>query len=132
MGFNITQAMNSSQYENRENLRNAARNILNKQGASAEASQKVMDKTIFDNAYQLSNVYSPQLAIIKASSQISANGTLKETLKYLKEHATKKAVKEPIFGELWELLNSNEKVAYEGELLDFEIDNSVKNIFIAA
>ena len=132
MGFNITQAMNSSQYENRENLRNAVRNILNKQGASTEASQKVMDKTIFDNAYQLSNVYSPQLAIIKASSQISANGTLKETLKYLKEHATKKTVKEPIFGELWELLNSNEKVAYEGELLDFEIDNSVKNIFIAA
>ena len=57
---------------------------------------------------------------------------MKETLKYLKEHATKKTVKEPIFGELWELLNSNEKVAYEGELLDFEIDNSVKNIFIAA
>ena len=132
MGFNITQTMNSSHFENRENLRNAAKNILNRQDASPETSQKIMDKTIFDNAYQMNNVYSPQLAIIKASSQISANETLKETLKYLKEHATKKVVKEPVFGELWELLNNNETTTYEGELVDFVIDDSAKNIFIAA
>lgn len=130
MGLNITHTMNNSQFENRENLRNAARDILNRQNASAETTQKIMDKTIFNNSYQLSNVYSPQLAIIKASSQISANGTLKETLKYLKDHSTKKTTKAPVLGELWNLLNN--EVEYEGELIDFVIDETTKNIFIAA
>lgn len=130
MGLNITQTMNTSHFENRENLRNAARDILNRQNASAESAQRVMDKALFNKATELSNIYSPQLAIIKASAQISANGTLKETLKYLKEHATKKAVKEPVLGELWNLLNN--EVEYEGELVDFVIDENAKNIFIAA
>ena len=130
MGLNITQTMNTSHFENRENLRNAARDILNRQNASAESVQRVMDKALFNKATELSNIYSPQLAIIKASAQISANGTLKETLKYLKEHATKKAVKAPVLGELWNLLDN--EVEYEGELVDFVIDENAKNIFIAA
>ena len=130
MGLNITHTMNTSSFENRENLRNAARDILNRQNTSAETAQKVMDKALFNKAIELSNVYSPQLAIIKASAQISANGTLKETLKYLKEHATKKTTKAPVLGELWNLLNN--EVEYEGELVDFVIDENAKNIFIAA
>lgn len=130
MGLNITQAMNSSHFENRESLRNTAKDILNRQNASQEATQKIMDKTIFNNATQLSNIYSPQLAIIKASSQISANGKLKDTLKYLKDKATQKTTKEHVLGELWNLLDN--EVTYEGELVDFVIDENIKNIFIAA
>ena len=60
MGLNITHTMNTSQFESRENLRNTAKDILNRQNASQETVQKVMDKTIFNNATQLSNIYAPQ------------------------------------------------------------------------
>lgn len=123
MGINITHTMGSfQQFENRENLRNAAKNILNRQNASSESVQKIIDKTVFD--------YNPQLSIIKASTQISINNSLKETLKYLKSHAAKKPAKEPVLGELWNIANSNKEIE-NNELYDFEIDNSVKNIFAA-
>ncbi|MCM1003868.1 MAG: hypothetical protein NC408_05935 [Candidatus Gastranaerophilales bacterium] len=123
MGINITHTMNSfQQFENRENLRNAAKNILNKQNASQETVQKIVDKTVFE--------YNPQLSIIKASSQISVNNSLKETLKYLKSHAAKKPAKEPVLGELWNIAQAKDDNS-ENELYDFEIDNSVENIFAA-
>ena len=131
MGINITHTLGSFQFESRENLKNTANDILNKQGASQEAAQKIIDKTIFNNNYQLSNIYSPQLAIIKASSQITANNSLKETLKYLKTQANKKAEKKHTLGELWEIVNKDEEIAYQGELVDFVIDNSLDNIFAA-
>lgn len=132
MGINITHTMDLFQFENKENLRNAARNILNKQGASEETAQKMVEKTIFDSDKQIKEVYSnPQLAVIKASSQISMNNTLRETLKYLKSHANQKITKEPVLGELWEKLNSTKEDSYKGELLDFQIDDSAVNIFAA-
>lgn len=124
MGINITQTMGSfQQFENRENLRNTAKSILSRQNASSETVEKIVDKTVFD--------YNPQLSIIKASTQISINNSLKETLKYLKSHAAKKPVKEPVLGELWNLANSSKDNTAHNELYDFEIDNSVKNIFAA-
>ena len=133
MELNVTQTMNSFQFESRENLKNAAKNILKKQGASEKAVQNIMDKTIFNLE---GHVYSKsQLAIIKASEQMSINDSLKETLKYLKNHAGLKAQKEPVFGEIWDLFNKEiikDDLSYEGELADFEIDDSVKNIFAAA
>lgn len=127
MGLNITHTMNNSQFENRENLRNTARNILNKGGASSEATQKIIEKTIFT-----SNSYiNPQLSIINASSQITLNNTLKETLKYLKEQANKKETKKYVLGELWESIQDENRNTYSGELLDFEISNFAKNIFAA-
>ena len=132
MGINITHTMDLFQFENKENLRNTARNILNKQGASEETAQKMVEKTIFDSDKQIKEVYSnPQLAVIKASSQISMNNTLKETLKYLKSHANQKITKEPVLGELWEKLNSTKEDSYKVELLDFQIDDSAVNIFAA-
>ena len=129
MGLNITHT-NSFQFESRENLKNTAKNLLAKQGASQEASQKILEKTIFNQIKPEAN-YAPHLAIIKASSQISVNNSLKETLKYLKSHAGKKtSAKEPVLGELWELFNK-EETNYQGELVDFEIDNSIANIFAA-
>lgn len=127
MTINITHTMNSSQFENRENLRNTARNILNRQGATSESTKKILEETIFsDNKYN-----NPQLSILKASSQITLNNSLKETLKYLKTQAHKKNVKQAVLGELWEKVNKEEK-PYNGELVDFIIDPSVKNIFVAA
>ena len=132
MSINISHTSNF-QFESRENLKNTAKNILNKQGTSSETLQKIIDSTIFDKNGQLKDVYpNPQLAIIKASSQISINNSLKETLKYLKSQANKKVIKEPILGEIWSLFEEKTENSYEGELVDFVIDNSIKNIFAAA
>ena len=126
MSINITHTMNSFQFESRENLRNAAKNILNRQGASTEATNKILEQAIF--SAKNSNA---QFDILKASSQITLNESLKETIKYLKTKANKKTKKKHIIGELWNII-SKEEISYEGELVDFVIDSSLKNIFAAA
>lgn len=132
MGLNITQTMNNMNFENRESLRNAAKDILNRQGASAETTRSILENTIFNTSNRGGDFYvNPQLAILKASSQISMNNNLKETLKYIKSQAHKKQAKQPVFGELWNSLIETE-LYNENELLEFEIDNNAKNIFIAA
>ena len=128
MAINITHTMNNSQFESRENLRNAAKDILNRQGANKEASQKIMQEAIFTSSASSSNA---QLSIIKASSQISMNNSLKETLKYLKSYANKKIQKQHTLGDLWSVLENNSEKEYNGELIDFIIDNSKTNIFAA-
>ncbi len=125
MGINITHTMNSFQFENRENLRNAAKQILNKQGASTEAMHKIVEQTVFP-------VQNSQQLILNMSSQVTLNNSLKETLKYLKSQANKKTVKEPVLGELWDIMNKKTIDNYTGELQDFEIDENAKNIFEAA
>lgn len=124
------------QLENKENLKNAVRNILNNSGASSETAQKIIDKTIFDSDRQLKEIYTnPQLAVIKASAQITLNNSLKETLKYLKEHANKKEAKKHVLGEIWDTFaaknDASEKNPYRGELCDFQINYNAKNIFAA-
>ena len=126
MGLNITQMKNGFQFESNENLRNAAKNILNRQGASSKATQKILEETVFKNDNR-----SPQLEILSASSQITLNNSLKETLKYLNSKANQKNKKKPVLGELWEKTNKIEDL-YEGELVDFIIDSSIENIFTAA
>jgi hypothetical protein len=69
--------------------------------------------------------------ILRASSQITLNDSFKETLKYLKIYGNKKTKKEPVFGDLWNII-SKEENDYEGELVDFVVDSSLKNIFAAA
>lgn len=132
MGINITHTMDLFQFENKESLRNTAKNILNKNGASEETAQKIVEKTIFDSNKQIKEIYSnPQLAVIKASSQITLNNSLKETLKYLKSHANEKIAKKPVLGELWDKLSNSKDSSYKGELLDFQIDDKAVNIFAA-
>ena len=102
------------------------RNILNKQGASTEAIQRIVDKTIFtEKTYN-----NPQQMIISTSTQISINNSLKETLKYIKSQANKKVVKTHKLGELWNNLDKDEN-NYKGELVNFVIDSSITNIFAA-
>lgn len=131
MTLSIAQTMNNSQFENKENLRNAARNILNRQGASQEATEKLLQNVFGSNSDVISK--NVGLAILSASNQVTVSNSLKETLKYLKAQSSNKEHKKPVLGELWNSFNeeySNED--YTGELYDFEIDKSIKNIFIAA
>ena len=131
MGINITHTLGSFQFENKQNLRHTAKDILNKQGADENTIEKIISKTIFDSDGKFYS--NSQLAIIKASSQMSLNNSLKETLKYLKNHAAeKKTEKAPVLGEIWKLFNEENVDNYSGELADFEIDTSAENIFAAA
>lgn len=125
MNFNITSTMNNSQFENKENLRQAAKNILNRKGASTESTNKILEQTIFSDYNRRA-----EIDILKLSSQITMNESLKETLKYLKTKNKEKTNKKVILGELWNSINSEED--YSGELVDFVIDSSLKNIFVAA
>jgi hypothetical protein len=117
--------MNNSQFENKENLRQAAKNILNRKGASTESTNKILEQTIFSDYNRRA-----EIDILKLSSQITMNESLKETLKYLKTKNKEKTNKKAIFGELWNTINSEED--YCGELVDFVVDSSLKNIFVAA
>lgn len=125
MTINIMHTMNSSHFENRNNLRNTAKDILNRQGATENGMKNILNETIFSNRNP-----NPQFSIIQASSQITLNNSLKETLKYLKSHTNNKPKKQPVLGELWEIANK-EDLEYKGELIDFVVDSSLKNIFAA-
>ena len=93
MELNISHT-SSFQFENKENLRNTAKEILNKNGSSKEATEKIIEETIFDNNKNLNSYLNSQLNIAKASTQINLN----ETLKYLKKNINKKTMKkETIF-----------------------------------
>lgn len=128
MGINVTQTMNGYQFENRENQRNTVMKIFTKQGSSEQAAEELMNKNIFN--FSDSKMYSnAQLSILKAASQISLNDSLKETLKYLKNHNTVKKAKQPILGELWNLF-SREQYEYT-DSLEWDIDYSAENIFAA-
>ena len=71
------------------------------------------------------------MSVLKASTQISINESLKETLKYLKSQGYKKVKTTPKFGEIYNIFSEKE-ISYNGELADLKIDYSVKNIFTAA
>lgn len=135
MGLNVSASMESGfRFENKENLKNAAKNILTKAGKSEEAAQNLSQRMIMSVDKQIRDSYvNSQLAVIKASSQISMNKPLKETLKYLKSHATKKTVKQPVLGELWELFSATkqDEPDDENELMYMVIDLNAKNIFAA-
>lgn len=127
MKLNIAQTTNSYGFENRENQNDVAMGILKRQGASEDVMQKLAQKTIFDSTE--GRIYSnAQLSILKAASQISLNGNLKETLKYLKK-PVKKETKTPVLGELWNLFTQKQEEFIE--VYDWEVDFSAENIFAA-
>lgn len=130
MNLNITHTLGSFQFENKENLKQSAQNILSKQGASNEVAEKIINQTIFNATNSGINA---QIALIHASKSINTNNNLKETLKYLKSNATKKSSKLHVFGEIWDDFYNDEdnKNCYNEELFDFVI-NLDNNIFAAA
>jgi len=123
MGLNIIHT-NSFQFESRNNMMNAAKDILKRQGETTESADKFVER-VFTSIKELDN---SNLAIIKASYQMKINDSLKETLNYLKQHSNKKLEKKPIFGEIWDSLSEEN---YDGELIDFVIDENLENIFAA-
>ena len=56
MGLNISMDY-SMQLENRESLKNTAAKILNNSGATSEATQKIIEKTIFEGDRQMKDLY---------------------------------------------------------------------------
>ena len=124
MNINVSTNMG---FQNQDFFKNAAKEILQKKNADSEASNEFSQKTILGSV--LNN--SSKLSILEASTQITLNNSLKETLRYLQAHANDKR-KKYVLGELWDRFenidNYDEKAA---ELLDFEIDDNAKNIFAA-
>ena len=132
MEFNIKTNMNLQSFENRENLRNAAKNILKKQGTSENSMQKILDLSVFDKTVRNYDAFKTQ-NVINAAMAISLHNSLRETSKYLKNKKVEVKKKEiAILGSISDLFSENEENNYDGELKDFEIDFSVKNIFAAA
>ena len=129
MNLNVSQTLTGFQFENKENLRNTAKKILNKQGATPESTQKILEQTIFFN----DSTKNTQNTILLTSSQITLNNSLRESLNKLKkQNRNNKQKKEPILGELWASMDENSNIDYSNELFEYEIDSSLKNIFIAA
>lgn len=132
MEFNIKTNMNPQSFENRENLRNAAKNILKKQGTSENSMQKILDLSVFDKTVRNYDAFKTQ-NVINSAMAISLHNSLRETSKYLKNKKVEVKKKEiAILGSISDLFSENEENNYDGELKDFEIDFSVKNIFAAA
>ena len=127
MSIGISNANNFHQYENREYIKDVAGKILNTNGYNSNLNS-IIDKSYTNTDF--SNYTNAQLAIIKASTQISLNNPLKETLKYLNTKS-KKNDKQPILGELWNILSlSNED---DSDFINqIEIDFTRNNIFTAA
>ena len=123
MGINVSTSMG---FENREFLKNTAKSILQKNGADNQAAEE----TIQNIDFKTSDKYSTDLSILRASTQVTLNKSLKETLNYLKAHANDKRKKEYVLGELWQDF-TDESDSYQGELKDIVINFNENNIFAA-
>ncbi len=127
MGLNVSTSMT---FENREFLRNTAKNILTGKGASQESSSRVIQNTTIFNSKELYS--NAQIEALKASFLIGLNGDLKETKKYLDKHKKSEEKKKYILGELWNSLENTEEKDSTKELYNLIIDYDSENIFAAA
>ena len=121
MGINVSTSMG---FENRDFLRNTAKQILQKSGTEEKQAESVVR-----NQINVQYGKSAEANIYGMSAQITLNNSLKETLRYLKSHANDRR-KKYVLGELWDMLGEQED-SYQGELVDFEVDFNRKNIFAA-
>ena len=123
MGLNVSTQMS---FENKDALKNAARDILRRSNASKETTEKIVEKPVFTNNYN------SQADILRASAQITLNNSLRETLRYLRAQGHRKPKKSPVLGELWNLANkTKEETSDNKEIFDIEIDLNQHNIFAA-
>ena len=62
MGLNITHTMNNLQFENKESLKNTARDILSRQGAAKNSMQSILNQTLFGAEKVATDIFiNPQL-----------------------------------------------------------------------
>lgn len=128
MGMSVSA---STGFENREFFMNSAKNRQGNETMEQNKTASNVQSTInLNNGKALTT----EQYLMLASTQITVNNSLKETLKYLQKHANNRK-KEYKFGDLWKILNDDnedtEQTPCLGELIDIVIDNS-KNIFVAA
>jgi hypothetical protein len=116
---------------NQELLKNNAKDVLQNGGVETNRNADALQKSaVFSYGTGLPS----HQFVMLASTQITLNNTLKETLKYLKNRE-RKVKREPVLGELWQVMTTDneqsEKNPYHGDLIDFEIDAKARNIFAA-
>ena len=121
MGISVLTSMG---FENRDFLKNTAKQILQKSGADEKAADSIVK-----NQITVEYGKTAEAKIYGMSAQITLNNSLKETLRYLQAHANDRR-KKYVLGELWEKFSEQEDT-YHGELVDFEVDYNLKNIFAA-
>ena len=121
MSINVSTSMG---FENREFLKDNAKKILQKQGASSEQIDEIT------NNVRLTDYKPIDLNILSMSSQITLSNSIKETLKYLRSHSRDKR-KKYILGELWEQFDNTKDNVLQSELINFEVDDTLENIFAA-
>ena len=128
MGMSVSTSMG---FENREYFNNSAQNTAQNNGAAAEKQVAV---STFAPEYANFKPLTTQQYILLASTQITVNNSLRETLKYLRTHAENKK-RDYVFGDLWKIFNTenegSEENPYQGELLNIDIEYNKKNIFAA-
>jgi len=131
MGLNVANT-NSFQFENGEHIRRTVKTILEKAGDTEEAADEFVKQNF---SYTYSGYTNAQVEILKAAVQINVPKSLKETKKYLQDYKMKN-IKNTILGELWEVFETTESTAienpYDCELIEYEVDDNIKNIFVAA
>lgn len=95
-----------------------------KNGQSIETVKALILSETVNTKYDLTN--------LSTIAHITLSKSMKETLKYLQAHAKDKR-KRYVLGELWEQFSEYQDIDenYSSELLDFEIDYKLKNIFAA-
>ena len=127
MGSNLSIQMGYLNFEFAQ--KQQGQNIaMQNSAATSQSAINIVKQPLFigTNNYTL-----PHIDVIQASAQITLNNSLKETIKYLKQHKNK-AKKKPILGELTTVLekeiDENNSVL---ELKNYEIDFNAKNIFAA-
>ena len=123
MSINVSTSMG---FEKRENLKNTAKNILQKKGSNSSDAEKIAQTVVYD--FVEDNLTGQ--TILKATTQVSFDKNLKDTLNYLRAHANDRRKKEYVLGELWHTF-SDKKDSYNNELIDFVVDFNTKNIFAA-
>ena len=125
MGINVWTTMG---FENR-NFQNETAHKPEQKGAVTEENSVQNSATV--RTYVPAEGIKADLGIYIPVSQFTQTASLKETLKYLQAHAKEKR-KRYVLGELWESLGDYDgEDDYSGELVDFEIDSGIKNIFAA-
>ena len=122
MSINITHTMNGFQFESRENLRDAARNLLNRKGASEDTINSIMDKSIMQNRFEYPIA---QVNMIHTYSQLNTHNNIQEKLNNLKKQAAKIEPKRAILGELWNKIEGKNV----DNVIEFQINTDVENIF---
>lgn len=125
MGINVWTTMG---FENRNFQGGTAQKSEHKGAVTEENSVQISQSA---KTYVHAEGVKTDLGIYMPVSQFTQTASLKETLKYLQAHAKDKR-KRYILGELWESLGDYEgEDDYSGELVDFEINFGLKNIFAA-